>query len=753
MNKANCKSVIPTLLVLLTTPAFAMDLSLEEVVVTAQKRVQDAMTVPVTVDTFSSTDVEKTGALVLEDMQDYIPGFQVGKDVHGGGVTQAELIVRGVETSSISTGGDPSVATFYDEVYLPRAATTVAFSDMERIEVLKGPQGTLFGRNAAAGVVNMIPNAPGEELEGMLSARLGNYNLQRYEAMGNVSFGPVSLRVNALTNQRDAVIDNYGPSNSDPREQDNQAARIALRWDAMESLTLQLAYDYDKVDNGPKAVLGVLNDRSNFPDPRDRKLNTDVEGGRETRDMDALTAKIIWDISDRWSAKLITSYRQFETFNLQDEDGTGDYDVYVDTNNIEDSDIFYNDLQINFSGDYLDLVLGMNSSSENTYQRTDLDYSTAAAVALASTQIGLPPDLINTLAGPFYNNSYGQESMINTGDFQSFGLYTDADFTLTDRFNVIVGLRYSQDEKAFSWHAPHSDFILAQILGENLIFNTENNEREDGSDKWSKVTGRLVGNFQITDSAMVFASYSTGYKSGGYDSLNPGTRQAPLQPEEVDNFEAGVKGDFFTGHLRTQLSVFKMIIDNRQENIESQQPGSGAAVYTIINTDEDYQGLELTLDWLITDDLRTGLIYTYRNQDSKREPHYDAQAVYQEAEEVNTVSPQDITLTLDWSPAVSFGSLLFHLDYIYKENVDAEDEDHLDIFYDVPGYGDDTQLLNARIQWESNSGIYQAALWGQNLMNDDTISRPGGLTADLLGTYHVGVIDPLTYGIDLKLRY
>ncbi|WP_373092909.1 TonB-dependent receptor plug domain-containing protein, partial [Zhongshania sp.] len=164
-----------------TLPAIAKDLSLEEVVVTAQKREQNAQTVPVTVDTFSSTDVENTGALILEDMQDYIPGFQVGEDVHGGGITQSQLIVRGVEGSNISTGGDPSVATFYDEVYLPKAATTVAFSDMQQIEVLKGPQGTLFGRNAAAGVVNMIPNAPSEETEAMLSARLGNYGLGRYE--------------------------------------------------------------------------------------------------------------------------------------------------------------------------------------------------------------------------------------------------------------------------------------------------------------------------------------------------------------------------------------------------------------------------------------------------------------------------------------------------------------------------------------------------------------------------------------------
>lgn len=747
--------VLPLVVFGLPGAAFAKDLSLEEVVVTAQKRQQNAQTVPVTVDTFSSIDMENTGALILEDIQDYIPGFKVGdEDVHGGGITQSQLIVRGVEGSNISTGGDPSVATFYDEVYLPRAATTVAFSDMQQVEVLKGPQGTLFGRNAAAGVVNMIPNAPSSEFEGMLSSRVGNYGLRRYEALLNLPLGSgLALRANALSNQRDAVIENFGPSPNDPREQDNQAARLALRWDATDRLTLQLAYDYDQVDNGPKAVLGVLNDRTNFPDPRVRKLNTDVIEGREARDMDAWTAKALFDLSERWSAKLITSYRQFETFNLQDEDGTADYDVYVDTNNIEDSDIFYNELQFNFAGGFVDLVLGVNYSEEETFQRTDLTFSTAAAASLASAQVGLPPTLINELAGPAYEGTFGSESMINTGDFENYGVYADADFSVSERWNLIVGLRYSKDEKAFSWHAPLSDFVIAQALGENLIFNTENNEPEFAAEQWSKVTGRLVANYQLSETAMTYLSYSTGYKSGGFDSLNPGSGDAPLEPEEVTNIELGLKGDFFDSHLRAQIALFMMEIKDRQESIESQEPGSGAAVPTVINTDEEFVGTEITVDWLVTDEFRMGLIYSYREQDSQREAHFDSEAEFQEAKQLNTTAPQDFTVTLDWSPVLSFGSVLFHLDYIFRENTQPDDEDHQDRFFQVPGYGDDSQLFNARILFVPGNGRFEVALWGKNLLDDDSISQPGGLTGDLLGTFHVGVQDPRTYGIDGKVIF
>ena len=249
---------------------------------------------------------------------------------------------------------------------------------------------------------------------------------------------------------------------------------------------------------------------------------------------------------------------------------------------------------------------------------------------------------------------------------------------------------------------------------------------------------------------MAFASYSTGYKSGGYDSLNPGSGDVPLEPEVVNNYELGIKGDFLATTIRTQLALFQMTIDDRQEAIESQQPGSGAAVPTVINTDEDISGVELTLDWLATESLRFGVIYTYREQESSREAHYDAQGNFVTADNRSATTPQEYTLTLDWSPELAVGTVLFHLDYVYEENTDRENEDHLDEFNRVPGYGDDTELLNARVSFITPSGGYEFAVWGKNLLENERVSQPGGLTGDVLGTYHVGIVDPLTYGVDFK---
>ncbi|MBD2857862.1 TonB-dependent receptor [Spongiibacter sp. KMU-158] len=729
----------------------ARDLSLEEVVVTAQKREQSAMTVPVTVDTFTNQDVENTGALNMADIQAYIPGLRVGSNVqNAGGMTQSTFVIRGIETSNISTGGDPSVASFLDGVYLPRAAITVPFSDMERVEVLKGPQGTLFGRNAAAGVVNFIPNQPSfDEKEGFVHAKFGEYGLFRIEGMGNY---PVSddfaIRVNAMHNQRDAVIDNTGPSKPDPREQDNQFLRVAMNWQISPKWRTLLAADIDRVDNGPQAQMGISQERSDHPDPTERKLSTDAMGAGEARDMYGVTGKLFYDLNDTVSLMGVASYRDFETYNLQDEDGTADPDVYVDTNNLEDSNISYFELQANIALDWVDVVMGANYSQEDTYQQTALTFGYGTVIELASGMVGIPPALLNSLIGSAVEGSFVTETMTNEGDFKNYGIYGDMDFTITDRLNLIAGVRYSKDEKTFSWLAPLTDFPLSQLQGANFFFNTDGFEQ--GSADWSKATGRLVANYQVTEEAMVFGSYSTGYKSGGYDSLNTDTKTEPLEPEVVENIELGFKGDLLSGHLRTQTSLFYMTIDARQEDIESRKPGSNAAVPTVINTDEEIQGIEITTDWLVNDALRFGLVYTYREQQSTREPYYNAQGDYVADDVADATTPQEYTLSLDWSPTISYGSLFLHVDYIYEENTDPENEDHIDEFNVVPGYGDDTKLLNARLTFVMPNGDWEFALWGKNLTDNKRISQPGGLTGDVLGTYHVGIVDPRILGVDVK---
>ena len=213
---------------------------MEEVVVTAQQRAERAMSTPVAVNAFTADDIIATGALSIQDISDFIPGLDIGD----GSTTQTGISIRGISSPNISSGGDPSVATFYDGSYVPRAATTIPFSDIERVEVLMGPQGTLFGRNATAGVVNTIPNAPTTAVqEGYLRARLGNYSLQRYEGMLNMPINDAwAVRLNALTSDRDGIVKNVGVG-PEPGDEGVKVGRVSLLWQPNERTSVQLSLD------------------------------------------------------------------------------------------------------------------------------------------------------------------------------------------------------------------------------------------------------------------------------------------------------------------------------------------------------------------------------------------------------------------------------------------------------------------------------------------------------------------------------
>ncbi|MFI2812517.1 MULTISPECIES: TonB-dependent receptor [unclassified Microbulbifer] len=822
----------------------AAESALEEITVTAQKREQNSLDVPITVDTFSSDDIVDTGALTLNEMDAYIPGFDAGD-----GLTQASLSIRGISSPNISAGGDPSVSTFYDDAYLPSAATTIAFSDMARVEVLKGPQGTLFGRNSAAGTLSLVPRQPSEDFEAFVSTKIGNYGLVRNEGMVNA---PVTdslyVRANLLTNQRDGYIENA--SGRDSGEQDVVTGRISALWDVSEATDLQLSYDWDQVDNSPRAAVG-FSDFALNTEPYSRRVANDLIRGEETRDMYAINAKLFHDFSDTLSVKAVHSYRAFETTNREEEDGTAEPTVYLDTNNRFDNDISYSEVQFNYNTDTLNAVFGANYSSESIRQDTtvtaladsairvtttalvndptlqgmieagtiaaanaqtapavqaglisqaeaDAIASAAAADSLAAlasidhlwapgdwatftTLLGqgvLPQDGVyydavaqalgtSMLFGPEYAGMTWQESVINEGEFVNYGFYADAEYAFTDRFRLSAGLRYSHDNKEFSWLVPGVDFSRPTVPGtapiEPLIFRTDDgyvvgDGQLEAEDNWSKVTGRLVGQYDITDQAMVFLSYATGYKSGGFDSLDQSSAANPIKPEEVENIELGLKGDLFDNRARVQLSYFDMTVDNRQRSVETLPPGQTNALPRVINGDQRIDGIEVTFDWLPVDTVRLGLVTTLRDTESEWESFYNARGELQSDRE-NDSADTAYTLTFNWSPEVSFGSVDLYADYIYAENSAESDPAAISsvmiagVDTPIPGFGEDTRLLNTRLSWMSDSEQYEVALWGRNLLENEVTGSVGGRTLDVFGTGFLGISAPRTYGLDLRYNF
>jgi iron complex outermembrane receptor protein len=772
---------------------------LEEILVTAQKRQQQAIDVPIAISTFSQRDIINTGALNLQDIGAYIVGFDAG----GESFTQQGYQIRGISSPNISTGGDPSVATFYDDTYLPRAATTVAFADIERVEVLRGPQGTLFGRNAAAGVVNMIPNAPSDTFEGFARLRAGNYNLMRLEGMVNIPVSDTfSLRANALVNQRDGISENVEPAEFDAAEKGNWAGRLAMRWVPSERTTLQLAVDVDRFDQAPSMALGVSPYSLNT-NPFSGRYANDVINGEETRDMWGVTGKWFQDLNAQWTMTAIANYRDFETSNRQDEDGTADVTRYFDTNNVEDSDIAYAEWRFNYNTDRINAVMGATYSRENTYQRTEanaLADSIARLVtqdfnagfgfnmdhiwnpndyAVALSAVGIPVTATEIqesgdfwyefisgalgepmLFGPSFAGEVWGEYIINEGEFENYGIYADVEYAISDRFSLTAGLRYSEDTKAFSWLIPPTTFAALRPGVSNQIFTDASGDYAAAAttptiakDSWSKTTGRLVATYRLSEQLIAYGSVSTGYKAGGFDSLAIKTSLEPLQPENSEQYEIGLKGDLLDGRLQVQLAVFDLTVDGRQRSVETRPPGQDNAIPTVINVDSGVQGVELNVSWLITEDLLFSALSTYREEENQSEEFYDAKGELTQFDSSSDTAG-NYTLTLDWRPKLAAGNLLVRGEYIYAENTrDADDANYNPDFESIGGYTDDSRLVNGRVAWSHPKDTWEVALWGRNLTDQDRLSGISQTTVAVFGTPIVRILDPRTWGIEAIYRF
>ena len=826
----------------------------ESIEVTAQKRVQNVMKVPVTVGTVSESMLEESSSILLSEVDKFIPGFNFGD----GSMTQAGISMRGISSPGITVGGDPSSASFYDEVYMPRAAQNVLFSDIERIEVLKGPQGTLFGRNAAMGVVSVIPKRPEADTLGFFKASFGTDNLARWEAMMNTSVtDDLYFRFNVLRNSQDGIAENTSsPAWNDNHKiwdlgaRDHNAARFSFFWNVSDKTNVQLSYDLDDLDQAPPMAVGL----SEFAyqggtDPFAGKAENDVRAGVESRDMYGITAKVNHEFNDLWSMKYIVSYRDWETINREDEDGTSDITRYFDTSNNEDSDIFYTELQINYAGDKINAVAGLSYSKEDVSQQTELNLTAdtlarlttgqlndfirggiaqeiaallggasdeaAAAVfgpgatfdgvveqnfaslgfpmdhlwnpdewAGALNALGFAEDIMTAIGfpgvpltgdvvtltgdvtydvvsqqlgiaevfGPSFSGQFWEENIFNTGDFTNFGIYADVDYAVTDKWHVIAGLRYSKDDKDFTWYIPPTSFAQQRPGVSNALFAQTNLA---ASDSWSKVTGRFVTSYELTDKQMVFASYSTGYKSGGFDSLVPidqSQGQQAFEPEDAKNIELGYKAQLWDV-LLANISVYRTELDNFQISVESKQPDSPQAVPSIINENREISGFEFDIRWQASDSLLLGMVTEIRETDVDTPSFYNSVGELVAAKSQSFDADTNYTLTLDWAPDFDFGIVNLHLDYVFVENTNDQEPDIEDYKLAVADYFNDRKDFNGRLSYTTNDEVIEVGLWFKNLFDERYVESISGRTAATLGTPFARINRGREFGIDLKVSF
>ncbi|MEZ5502940.1 MAG: TonB-dependent receptor [Halioglobus sp.] len=509
--------------------------------------------------------------------------------------------------------------------------------------------------------------------------------------------------------------------------------------------------------------------------------------------------------NDELSLFGILSYRDWKTWNKQDEDGTADPSRYIDSNNIEKSNIWYSEVRFNFVNDKFNVVTGVNYSLEDVYQRTDLGLLADSYMQFLSLEffpaIGLEPDPdvslwdifpnesdqfwldASELAGQFvtppqagiavlppsYTGQYFTETMDNTGDFKNGGIFGDVTYNLTDTVRVAGGLRYSYDKKNYSWqtfpesidwHYPPARvaYDTAQTGADPANYYDKFTQSKD----WSKVTGRLVTDWQFTDTAMAYLSYATGYKSGGFDGqVFSAYVTGPYDPEEMTSIELGLKGDFFEDTLRVETSIFHQDLDNQQSSAETKDCTAGStqeqcneedptAQPTIISQDVTTDGTEIVLQWHALDNLLLTGMTTVRQSKTTPQAYFNGDGEPVGGRKQSDSTNTDYTLRVDWTPAIPVGYLLVHVDYVFEQ---APDDSNVAIYTTGPWYFQDREILSARIAWTNEADNFEVAIWGRNLQDNQIAENPGGYAASTLGAYKTSIEDPITYGIDLRYSF
>ncbi|MFN4289491.1 MAG: TonB-dependent receptor [Permianibacter sp.] len=473
--------------------------------VTAQKRTERIQDVPITMNAYSEETTRNLGALNIKDLGDITPGM----DASNLSVTQPRFNLRGIGTTDFGIGSDPAVAVYIDGVYVGRSgAAQMNFNDIARVEILKGPQGTLFGRNAGAGAIHIITKKPGEETGGNLRATIGDYGRQTIEGAVNFSNdSDLHGRVSFVDHQRDGYIDQDGSQDKLANE-NSSGLRAQLLWNAGPDTDVLFRAEAEATDQD--AIQGAsTNCAISNCDPFGA-IATDLPQ-EEVRDLWGTSVEIEHRMENSTFTS-ITAYRSFDSNNYEEEDGSADPRFNLATNNVEEFSAFSQELRWTGSNDKLRWSLGAMFADEKAKQTHNVHASTDALDSFflfeALTGNGVPMNVAGEMipgvpagfgiGGFFYQalnpllianglpngwddlaamiglptglaaaTAYANlnlgvpwlEQMHDEGNFRSYAVYADFTWSVTDRLDITLGVRHTIDKKTFEVESSYTNFL------------------------------------------------------------------------------------------------------------------------------------------------------------------------------------------------------------------------------------------------------------------------------------------------------
>lgn len=564
-ESAPCHRLMPLAAVLIVTswaqPAAAQTQSsagVEEIVVTARRREETVQTTPVSMTAFSAAGIEARSVTSFNEIGNFAPNVDINGGIPNGGGSAAQIFIRGVGQDDYSFPNEPGVGLYIDDVYISRSvAGDFGFMDVERIEVLRGPQGTLYGRNTIGGAVKIITRKPEGSNSGEFGVTVGEFN--RVDAFVNYDFGlseTTALKIAAATFNRDGLGNNR--IGQDLGNEEEQNLRASLRIEASDTVEVLLSADYMRQrQNGPAGSMvrfdaldpttdflinGLLAPATvaefNLQPPEDvygeawvRTLACgecvfDSGGAAETRDwadVYGLSATVNWDVGENL-LKSVTAYRDYDIDVRRDSEHTP-FDI-VRVDNPETFSQLSQELQLSgvTANDKLDWVVGFYGLIED-----------------GESELFAP-----LLSGLFEAAGADLTALINS-DYEAFSIaaFGEGTYHITERLGVTVGARITHDDKQYIYGLQRPESGEVPLPPETL------------EDSWTEFLPKLGLEYQATDDLLWYANLSRGYKAGGYNSRAlSGIAPAAYDPEFVNAAEIGFKSTLADGRVTLNGAAF-----------------------------------------------------------------------------------------------------------------------------------------------------------------------------------------------------
>jgi iron complex outermembrane receptor protein len=678
-NLAMLMTAVPIAGLAFSPAAFAQDM-FEPVIVTAQKREQSIYEVPVAISAFNADTIERQGITDLTDIGKFVPNLNV-TGFSAGHTSSANPFIRGIGLQDHLITTDPGVGVYVDGVYLGRqVGQNWSLANIERVEVLRGPQGTLYGRNSIGGAINIITRKPGEE-GGKVSLTAGSRGRLNAEGYANVRLSDqVAVSFTGAFQRRDGLGDFLMLDN--PRKEVGElqdiSARVALLWEPTDRLSFLLTADGNEGDNGLRPYDTLIDELPNgavfqagyrnsdgAADPYDNNTGQS-EQIAVTNEAKGVSLTMDFKANDNLNVRLIASDRSSEYSSGLDDDGF--FDDFLTFP--EDGEADQTSFELQFSGELgaWDYVAGLYHFEEDG----------------GNTQF---PYTFNGGGGGFF--FLGQ-------DMDSQAAYANVGYNVSDALRIAAGVRHTRDDKT-----------ARTILIPGVLDETQSRD-------WSETSWDVSASYKFSDRMTVYGAIQNGYQSGQFPP-RPfclfgwffGVPPAPycfLANDNVtaQNYEIGLKGQPFD-NLEMSIAVFYTDYTDLPYQV-STTAGAGFNTTNII-VDQVSQGLEWEGTWVVTDNFRLHSTLGYIDADVK-------------GANPTTVAPLTPELTASVSPEFTIpagnGEVTLRADYSFRDKMFGEPSSLPGRFTSI----DSREIINFDISYRPTDGDWTVAAYGRNVTDE-----------------------------------